>query len=135
MPALFRETTKGPNKKKVLSCSSKCYNAKRKLCNCPCNGKNHGVGAAQALANTIEMQKAGKAGVEFNQKTIDKMVKDFGTQIETEQTPNNGSGPATDPVVTPDPINFNAIGDDVAMAKATNVVRPRDAKGHFIKVS
>ena len=70
MPALLKETQKREGKKKVLSCNSRCYNAKRKLCSCPCNGTNHGVGLQKALENTKKMMGEGKQGMVFNEKVI-----------------------------------------------------------------
>lgn len=37
-------------------CDKQCYSAKRKPCTCPCGGRNHRVGYAQALANTRRME-------------------------------------------------------------------------------
>jgi len=36
-------------------CDAKCYNAKHPQCDCICGGKNHGVGAHQALENTRDL--------------------------------------------------------------------------------
>ena len=37
-------------------CDQQCYEAKHKPCLCPCGSLNHGVGYAQALANTRLME-------------------------------------------------------------------------------
>ena len=69
MPALMKETQKREGKKRVLSCNSRCYNAKRETCACACGGVNHSVGLQQALINTKQM--VGKIpGVEFNEKVL-----------------------------------------------------------------
>jgi hypothetical protein len=36
-------------------CDDKCHNAKHPVCNCICKGLNHGVGYAQAIANTVKL--------------------------------------------------------------------------------
>ena len=69
MPVLMKETQKREGKKQVLSCTSRCYDAKREQCACACGGINHSVGLQKALDNTRQM--VGKLpGVEFNEKVL-----------------------------------------------------------------
>jgi hypothetical protein len=35
----------------LTRCNYRCYEARKKSCNCICKGKNHGVGLAQAIRN------------------------------------------------------------------------------------
>jgi len=35
-------------------CDAKCYNARHKKCVCCCGGRNHGVGFAKAIKNTVD---------------------------------------------------------------------------------
>jgi len=37
---------------KTRRCDSRCHDARGKKCVCICQGKNHGVGVAQAIDNT-----------------------------------------------------------------------------------
>lgn len=86
MVSLLREAQKRDGRKKVLFCNSRCWDAKRPLCDCPCGGINHGVGLQAAIENTHKMQVEGRPGVIFNEEAL------------------------------------KPVG------------RPRDARGHFIKV-
>lgn len=36
------------------TCDARCYNAKGPVCNCVCDGMNHGVGEREAVFNTKE---------------------------------------------------------------------------------
>ena len=104
MPALLKEATVREGKKKRLACNARCYNAKRELCACPCGGVNHGVGLQVALENTKRMKAEGKAGVEFNEKVLGAV------KLEEVKVPA------------------------VILTDCPVIKRPRDAKGHFIKV-
>lgn len=47
-----------------VSCDSRCYEAKTEDCACEaCNGRNHGVGVKQALANSAELEGVYEDGV------------------------------------------------------------------------
>ena len=49
---LIRVTKKG---RLVRKCDARCYDAKKKHCNCICGGANHGVGKKKAIENTRSM--------------------------------------------------------------------------------
>lgn len=51
----------------VGQCDALCYTAKRDLCECVCEGTNHGVGLEQAIANTREMAAEWVARASQNQ--------------------------------------------------------------------
>ena len=36
----------------TAACNARCHNSKSHVCDCICNGLNHGVGLAQAITNT-----------------------------------------------------------------------------------
>ncbi|NPV54541.1 MAG: hypothetical protein HPY71_13670 [Firmicutes bacterium] len=54
MATLIHERTSSGG---VRKCDSRCYNAKGPICNCVCNGINHGVGLRAALENTRKIAK------------------------------------------------------------------------------
>lgn len=64
------------------ACDSKCYGAKHPICNCPCGGKNHGVGLEQAIANTAEMAQQWEAEWEKENGTAGEV---FITQYALQQ--------------------------------------------------
>lgn len=80
MPALI--TAYDGRKKRMSRCDANCYGARSVCvdrCACICGGANHGVGLAQAFANTVALQgdwrvvfrKANKGPITF--KTIDQL--------------------------------------------------------------
>jgi len=100
-------------------CNAQCYDAKGEVCYCVCGGKNHGIGLEKAIENTKQMLEEGNLqDVTYNEEALELAID---PTVVSEL------------VVESEPINFNAIGADVAMAESVKVNRPRDAKGHFIK--
>ena len=51
MVVLISKTTSGRRR----TCSARCHNAKGLVCQCLCEGINHGVGLRQATENTQKM--------------------------------------------------------------------------------
>jgi hypothetical protein len=42
----------------VGRCDERCYEARELVCQCVCNGRNHGVGLQQAVKTTVERADA-----------------------------------------------------------------------------
>lgn len=66
---------KSPHGKR-RSCCARCYNAKGPVCQCICEGGNHGVGLRQATENTlraaVELDRHGMVlGMAVNQMLME----------------------------------------------------------------